>query len=101
MIFHPDADDCSQGRQGRQYAGPRLVLEVTPRPASPSLASSCRGEVAGLVLPSLVVARLRPVLALVLLSRTSHGVGITASQQADLRRLERGRNKQDTIQATK
>ena len=87
------------------------VLEVTPRPASPSLAqprpaspslaSSCRGEVAGLVLPSLVVARLRPVLALVLLSRTSPGVGITASQQADLRRLERGRNKQDTIQATK
>ena len=56
---------------------------------------------AGLVLPSLVVARLRPVLALVLLSRTSPGVGITASQQADLRRLERGRNKQDTIQATK
>ena len=87
MIFHPDADDCSQVRQGRQYAGPRLVLVLVTlaagghtRPASPSLASSCRGEVAGLVLSSLVVARLRRVLALVLLSRTNPGVGITASQ---------------------
>ena len=75
MIFHPDADDCSQVRQGRQYAGPRLVLVVVTlaagghtRPASHSLAQPCQqlpGEVAGLVLASLVVARLRCVLALV------------------------------------
>ena len=87
MIFHPDADDCSQVRQGRQYAGPRLVLVLVTLAAGghtpPSLAQPRKqlpGEVAGLVLPSLVVARLRRVLALVLLSRTNPGVGITASQ---------------------
>ena len=87
MIFHPDADDCSQVRQGRQYAGPRLVLVLVTLAAGghtpPSLAQPRQqlpGAVASLVLPSLVVARLRRVLALVLLSRTNPGVGITASQ---------------------
>ena len=69
MIFHPDADDCSQVRQGRQYAGPRLVLVLVTLAAGghtpPSLAQPRQqlpGAVAGLVLSSLVVARLRRVL---------------------------------------
>ena len=92
MIFHPDADDCSQVRQGRQYAGPRLVLVLVTLAAGghtpPSLAQPRQprqqlpGAVAGLVLPSLVVARLRRVL---LCSPWCYyhvltGVGITASQ---------------------
>ena len=90
MIFHPDADDCSQVRQGRQYAGPRLVLVVVTLAAGghtpPSLAQPRQqlpgrgGRPRAVLAGGGEAAPCAPVLALVLLSRTNPGVGITASQ---------------------